>query len=58
MTNNGLFRRAYDGMIPARERQARELTANYMLSLDDRTLRTLGYDRATLRQRIGVDRSF
>ncbi|PTW58793.1 hypothetical protein C8N35_10997 [Breoghania corrubedonensis] len=45
---HGLFRRALDRMVSARERQARRYVNGYLLSLDDATLNAYGYDRSEL----------
>lgn len=44
----GMFRRALDRMVTARERQARRYVNGYLLSLDDATLANYGYDRREL----------
>jgi len=44
----GLFRRTYEAMLGARERQARQVASRYILALDDAALDRLGYDRPTL----------
>lgn len=46
----GLFRRAVARMIAAREIQARRTVNAYLLSLDDSTLATFGYDRRALEE--------
>lgn len=38
----------YAGFIEARERQAKRYVNRYLLSLDDDTLKSHGFDRATL----------
>ena len=47
-TRHGMFRRALDRMVSARERQARRYVNGYLLSLDDATLNAYGYDRRQL----------
>ncbi|GAB2204182.1 hypothetical protein HCG46_03005 [Labrenzia sp. PO1] len=42
------MRRAFDRMIEARSIQARRYVNGYLLSLDDATLASHGYDRAQL----------
>ena len=44
----GTFSRLFQRMIEARQRQADRTVSAYLLSLDDRTLKELGYDRAML----------
>lgn len=44
----GLFRRTYEAMLGARERQARLYVNFQLLQLDDAALERLGYDRRTL----------
>jgi hypothetical protein len=44
----GFFRRAVDGFVAARERQAMSAVAPYLLSLDDKDLSALGHDRKAL----------
>ena len=45
-----LFRRAALGFVAARERQAQNAVAPYLLSLNDDELATLGHDRETLKR--------
>lgn len=45
---SGLFRRTYEAMMGARERQANRIVAQHLLALDDEALDRLGYDRRTL----------
>ncbi|KZM48509.1 hypothetical protein OA90_20265 [Labrenzia sp. OB1] len=45
---NSFMRRALDRMIEARTVQARRYVNGYLLSLDDATLATHGYDRKQL----------
>jgi hypothetical protein len=44
----GTFSRLFQRMIEARQRQADRAVSAYLLSLDDRTLKEHGYDRAML----------
>ncbi len=54
-TDKGVFRRALDRLIAAREHQARRYVNGFLFSLDDATLAAYGYDRAELeRQRSTV----
>ncbi|ADZ69789.1 hypothetical protein [Polymorphum gilvum] len=46
--SGGFFRRAFEHMVSAREKQARRYVNGYLLSLDDATLASYGYDRAEL----------
>lgn len=45
-----LFRRAFDHMIAARQKQAMRHVNSYLLSLDDATLAHYGYDREELQR--------
>jgi len=45
----GLFARMYQALVVSREREARRYVNGYLLSLDDKTLAELGYDRAEIR---------
>lgn len=47
-TGGNLFRRTYEAMLGARERQARRYVNAHLLALDDAALEALGYDRRTL----------
>lgn len=47
-SGNGFVRRAFDRMIEARSAQARRYVNGYLLSLDDATLASHGYDREKL----------
>ena len=47
-SGKGLFNKAVDRMVAARERQARRYVNGYLLSLDDATLAAYGYDRKEL----------
>lgn len=47
-SSNGLVRRAFDRMVQARSQQANRYVNGYLLSLDDATLASHGYDRAEL----------
>ncbi|MXN63532.1 hypothetical protein GR183_01330 [Stappia sp. GBMRC 2046] len=47
-SGKGLFNKAVDRMVAARERQARRYVNGYLLSLDDATLSAYGYDRKEL----------
>ena len=47
----GILGRIADRLIATRKAQADRAVAAYLLSLDDETLTTLGYDRETLRAR-------
>ena len=47
-TGSSFMRRAFDRMIEARSIQARRYVNGYLLSLDDATLASHGYDRAQL----------
>ncbi len=47
-SSRGIFRRAFDNMIAARERQARKYVNGYLLTLDDSTLAAHGYSREAL----------
>jgi hypothetical protein len=44
----GLFARFLKALIASREREARRYVNGYLLSLDDKTLAELGYDRAEI----------
>lgn len=44
----GTFSRMFQRMIEARQRQADRMVSAYLLTMDDRTLAQLGYDRAML----------
>ncbi|WP_349357666.1 hypothetical protein [Stappia sp.] len=52
------MRRAFDGLVSARERQARRYVNGYLLSLDDATLAAHGYDRAELERQGAVTSAF
>lgn len=54
----GLFCKALDSMVAARERQARRYVNGYLLSLDDATLAAYGYDRAELERQGATGLSF
>lgn len=45
-----LLKRAVGGLMEAREREARRYVNGYLLTLDDATLTSLGYERETLRK--------
>lgn len=47
----GGFSRLFQRMVEARQRQADRTVSAYLLTLDDRTLEQLGYDRAMLETR-------
>lgn len=47
-SGSGLFRRTYEVMLGARQRQARPYAAYFLLSLDDEALDSLGYERHRL----------
>jgi hypothetical protein len=57
-SSKGLFRKALDSMVAARERQARRYVNGYLLSLDDATLAAYGYDRADLERQGSMTASF
>jgi len=44
----GLFRRTFEAMMGARERQARQAVVPYLLALDDQTLNAIGHRRSTV----------
>ena len=44
----GLFVRLYKALVASREREARRYVNGYLLSLDDKTLASLGYNRADI----------
>lgn len=44
----GTFSRLFQRMVEARQRQADRMVSAYLLTLDERTLGQLGYDRAML----------
>lgn len=46
---SSVFRRTYEAMMGARERQAQRVVCQYLMALDDETLDRLGYDRGQLR---------
>lgn len=48
---NSFFRSAYQNLIAARERQASRYVNGALLSLDDKTLATLGTTRDELRSK-------
>ncbi|WP_306030506.1 MULTISPECIES: hypothetical protein [unclassified Stappia] len=56
--SKGLFRKAIDSMVAARERQARRYVNGYLLSLDDATLAAYGYDRAELERQGSLTAAF
>lgn len=43
-----LFRRTFEAMMGARERQARRYVRHHLLALDDAALEALGHDRRAL----------
>ena len=45
----GLFARFFKALVVSREREARRYVNGYLLSLDDKTLAELGYNRAEIR---------
>ncbi|MBO6716824.1 MAG: hypothetical protein JJ913_02580 [Rhizobiaceae bacterium] len=45
----GFFRRAFDAMVEAREKQAQRYVNGALMMLDDETLRTHGVSRDQLR---------
>lgn len=47
-SGHGAFRRAFERLLVAREIQARRHVNAYLLGLDDATLKSYGYDRASL----------
>ncbi len=47
-SSSNVLRRTFDRMIEARSRQARRYVNGYLLTLDDATLASHGYDRAEL----------
>ncbi|MTI45409.1 hypothetical protein JM93_01197 [Roseibium hamelinense] len=53
-TRGNFVRRAFDRMVDARAKQARRYVNGYLLSLDDATLASHGYNRAEL-EREGAD---
>jgi hypothetical protein len=57
-TKRGFFRNALDAMIAAREKQAQAYVNRALLGLDDKTLKTFGYDRAELARRAGPSYPF
>jgi len=44
----GIFARMYKALVDARMREAERKVTAYLLTMDDRTLADLGYDRAKL----------
>ncbi|MBA5777791.1 hypothetical protein H2509_11715 [Stappia sp. F7233] len=54
----GLIHKAFNRMITARERQARRYVNGYLLSLDDATLASYGYDRRELEREGGINGIF
>ncbi len=46
----GLFARFFKALVVSREREARRYVNSYLLSLDDKTLANLGYDRETIKK--------
>ena len=44
----GLFKRMFQAFVVSREREARRYVNGYLLSLDDKTLADLGFDRAEI----------
>lgn len=48
-TSASIFRRAALGFVAARERQAQNAVAPYLLSLADDELAVLGHDRETVK---------
>ncbi|WP_419910167.1 hypothetical protein [Hoeflea sp.] len=49
--SHSVFRKAYDRMIAARQRQANGLIRNYLLAQDDATLQSLGHKREDLEKK-------
>lgn len=47
-TKKGLLRRAYDGMVKARERRVQLQINAHLLGMDDKTLVSLGYSRSEI----------
>ena len=59
MTANktGMFRNILNAFVEARQRQAERYVSGVLLSLDDETLKTHGYNRAELSKRATSNRS-
>ena len=48
--SRSFIRNAFDRVAAAREKQARRYVDNYLLTLDDETLKALGHSRAELKK--------
>ena len=46
---NSFFRNAFDRVTAAREKQARRYVGAYLRTLDDESLKALGYNRSDLK---------
>ncbi|ODN69236.1 hypothetical protein [Methylobrevis pamukkalensis] len=46
----GIFRRTFEAMLGARERQAHWISSRYLSALDAETLASLGYDEDRIRR--------
>ena len=53
---NGFFRSALDALVQARQREAERYVNGVLLSLDDETLKSHGYNRAELSSRATSNR--
>jgi hypothetical protein len=53
---NGFFRSALDALVQARQREAERYVNGVLLSLDDETLKSHGYNRAELSRRATSNR--
>lgn len=49
-TRKNVWKRMFDALVEARMREAQRMVNTHLLSMDDETLKNLGYDRATLRK--------
>ena len=53
---NGFFRSALEALVQARQREAERYVNGVLLSLDDETLKSHGYNRAELSKRATSNR--
>ena len=50
--NKSFFSAAFDAMVEARSRQARQYVNGALLMMDDKTLESCGFDRAQLKKNV------
>jgi len=55
-SRNGFFRSAFEALVQARQREAERYVNGVLLSLDDETLKSHGYNRAELSRRATSNR--